>query len=150
MNQKLHFKTHIPSKTSLKIGCHWTTKKIFSHHLMNPKWWSKMDLIHHGRLKFIVIIWWWPNLIDVIRWQPNSITMQLWWSKTFQLPPPRGNGKPFDHHHMWQWETCRSPRCISLPPHPLFFFLLCFPPLIVTKTLLIAMLCDPLIKRWGY
>jgi hypothetical protein len=52
---------------------------------------------------------------------------------------PYGNQKPFDHHNVF-----------PLPLTPIFFYpFFTFPPLMVTKTLLVAMLCDPFIKKIG-
>ncbi len=63
-----------------------------------------MDLIHHGRLKFIIIIWWWPNLVVVVGWQPNLVTMQLW-NKNFLVIT-----------HMWWWKTFWSPPHVATTP----------------------------------
>ncbi len=51
----------------------------------------------------------------------------------------------------WQLKTFSSPQCLSPPPSPLCFFpFFIFPPLMATEMLLVTILCDPFIKKWGY
>lgn len=100
MNQKLHFKTHIPSKKNSKISCH----QIIKNNLVVIWWFNgnqKCQQIHHGQLKFITIIWWWLNLIGVIEWWMNSIGTQLRQPKGFRSLSPYGNQKPFNPHNVF-------------------------------------------------
>ncbi len=61
-----------------------------------------------------------------------------WMVTKIQSPHNCGDQKPFG-------------ATIFFPsPHPHFFFLLCFPPLMAIETLFVAILCDPFIKKWGY
>jgi len=128
MNQKLHFKIHISSKTSLKISCHWTTKKKFSHHLTSPKWWSKMDLIQwaieiHSCHLMVTKFNRCRQMATKFRYRAIMVT------KNFSITTC-----------MWQWKTFRSPPHVAMtnpliatmylpsPPTPCFFSFFVFPP----------------------
>jgi hypothetical protein len=67
-----------------------------------------------------------------------SVNTPLW------RPKPCGNQKPFDHHALMVTKNLLVAIILSPPPHPsapLHFFSP-LSPLMVTKTLSIAMLCD--------
>jgi hypothetical protein len=143
MNQELHFKTHIPSKNLFQNWSPFDNLNKFGHHLMIPKWRPKMltnpfiaTEIHSHHLM-----------------QPNFS-----WCHCMATE--------FSHHAivvienllvakpMWQPKGFRSSGCLTPPPTPRFFPLLHFPPLMVIETILVtilvAILCDPFIKKWGY
>jgi hypothetical protein len=72
--------------------------------------------------------------------------MQLWQSKNFWSPYVGGEQNISIVMLVWQSKTFQSPQCFPLPS-PIFFPSL-LSPLMAIETLLVAILCDPLIKKW--
>jgi len=86
-------------------------------------------------------------------WSPHSygdrilsIAMPVWQPKTFWSPYSYGDRNPFSHHA--RVATKNLLVAIKSFPSPSCFFPSSLPPpLMVTETLLVAILCDPFIKN---
>jgi hypothetical protein len=151
MNQELHFKTHIPSKNLFQNWLPLDNLNKFGHHLTIPRYWLKMPAnpfmvieIHSHHLMATEFNWCRCmatkfNCHATMATENLLVAKPMWRLKIFWSPSPCGDWKVFDYHNV-----------LSLLPPLVFCPLLRLPPLMMIETLLVTILCGPLIEKWGY
>ncbi len=130
MATKLIRHTTMATKNLLIATCKWQPKGFWSPRGCGD--WNFFNCHPHvviERLLVATVTWWLKGFghHNNVVTKRFSITTFVWQPKTFQLP-----------------------QCFSLPPPLIFFPFFNSSPLMVTETFSISILCDHLVKKWGY